>query len=98
MSMLSFDEETFRDLLAVLGDGLNPYQSIVDHLETTLDFGRRAHQSTSDVPRAKGGGDIASLANSAVNLLEEALSTAQQWRDAWNYHVEGGHFRHRSDF
>jgi hypothetical protein len=95
--MMQWSESTFGDLLELLGDGPNPYQPIVDDLEITLDYCRRACHSAADVPHAKGGGDISSAAGSATNLLEEALAEAKQWRDAFDYHVNGGH-GHRTDF
>ena len=92
-----WNDRSFGDLLELL-DGPNPYQPIVDDLEITLDYCRRACHSAEDVPYAKGGGDIASATGSATNLLEEALAEAKQWRDAFDYHVKGGHGGHRSDF
>jgi hypothetical protein len=72
----------------------NPYQSLVDDLESALDYCRRGAHGTSDIPQAKGGTEIASPAFSASHLLDEALAAAVKWRDAFDYHAEGD----RTDF
>jgi hypothetical protein len=96
--MMFWNERAFGDLLELLGDGPNPYQPIVDNLEIALDDCRRASQQFADIPLDKGINGISNSTYLAINLLEEALAEAKQWRDAFDYHVKGGHGGHRSDF
>jgi hypothetical protein len=80
-------------------DMQNPYQGIVQTLETAYDACSQAmHDSdSSHIPPGKGGSDIGSLTTAARNLLYEALHAARQWHESYCYHLNGGH-GHRTDF
>jgi len=75
----------------------NVYGEIVETLETTYDACSKAMHEAADIPAAKGGADIAHLVAMAHNCLHEALNTAKQWQESYDYHLNGSHGR-RTDF
>jgi hypothetical protein len=72
----------------------NLYEDVVETLEASYDACSRALNATAGIPRDKGGGDIAQLAETARSCLHEALQTAALWQNAFNYHFSGN----RTDF
>jgi len=75
----------------------NPYAEIVQNLEAAYHACGEAMNDCGHLPTAKGGGDISHLAVAARNLLYEAVHTARQWQDSYEYHMQGT-YGPRSDF
>lgn len=73
----------------------NPYQATLDGLEEALSACIRALRAgIGDLPHAKGKGEIEEAAYQAKRLLEDAIASTRQWRDAYDYHLSGN----RTDF
>ncbi len=73
----------------------NPYQATLDGLEEALAACLRAlHSGIGDLPHARGKGEIEDAGYAAKRFLEDAISSARRWRDAFDYHAAGN----RTDF